>query len=94
MANSEKAVFRDLQHYSQGQLLSCFDCHFDGKVYHFTQKGNPSHYVTVAKTRCDGFTAVVNANFGFSRPAGSNNYPILIEIGHNLTDAFGYTVEW
>ena len=91
---NEKKVFQKILSCSSMVLPTFFNVHDEGNFYRFTEKSNPSHYITVDKTRKIDFWVPVNSNFGFDRPAGSNNYPELIDISKHLIHAFNLSVNW
>lgn len=93
-AQNERTVFREILAYSPLQLRDIFDVSDEGSFYRFIEKQNPSHYVTIDKTRKKSFWVPVNADFGFDRPAGSNNYDELIKVGKHLVHSFGLEISW
>lgn len=93
-ARTERGIFKEILSYSPQQLTSVFSASDEGSFFRFTEKGNPKHFVTVDKSRKESFWVPVNADFNFARPAGSNNYPELIEVGKCLIQAFGFTIGW
>ena len=93
-ARSERAVCREILSYSPTQLRTIFDVSDEGSFYRFREKQNPSHYITIDKTRKESFWVPVNADFGFVKTAGSNNYTELIDVGKHLLYSFGLEISW
>ena len=89
----EERKIAELLAASYDRLKEEFVCEDLGTCYSFTEKGNAKNFVTVSK-KSEPFLALVNADFGFSRPAGSNNYPALLNVGRRFIEAFGVRVEW
>lgn len=93
-AKTERKIFEEILSYSHQQLTSAFSAHDEGSFFRFTEKGKPTHFVTVDKSPKESFWVPVNADFNFAKTAGSNNYPELIEVGKRLVQAFGLTIGW
>lgn len=86
---SEKKVFKEIMSYTPQYLKTIFSVNTEDTIHTFIEKKYPDHYVTVRnQINPEPSIASVNADFGFKRPAGSNNYPELIEVGKYLMDAF------
>ena len=93
---NERKVISNLVKETPNQLVAHF-CMSQptSHTYRFEEYGNPKHYVTVATEKPrEGFGALVNADFGFARPAGSNNYPELLDLGRKLAAAFDVKHKW
>ena len=87
--NNETKVFKQILSCTVEQIQDKFTYEDHGSSYTFIDKDNNKNYVDVKKKKIgEPFSALVNANFNFYRPAGSNNYPELIEVGKLLMDAF------
>ena len=93
-ARTERRIFKEILSYTPQQLTSIFSVSDEGSFFRFTEKGKPTHYITVDKTPEESFWVPINADFNFERPAGSNNYPELIKVGKYLVQAFGLTIGW
>ena len=92
---SENAVFNEIRRLPDYKIRLFFSQSKDGlyknnnSVYAFTYGGNPQKWITIHK-----YSMVGNADFGFSKSAGSNNYPILIDIGQQIAHAFDLDLAW
>lgn len=93
-ARSERGIFKEIRTYSPDEIRATFLCTDRGSAYCFYENKNPKHWVTVDKRRTEGFWVPVNADFDFARPAGSNNYPELIDVGQYLASVFGAPLYW
>lgn len=93
-ARSERNVFKEILSYTSDELRVIFDFIEEDGVYRFTERANPRHYVTVQKERTESFFVPVDADFDFVRPAGSNNYSALIDVGKRLAQAYGVELFW
>lgn len=82
---SERQIFKEILLYTNEELTNLFEAVDDGICYRFTEKANQNNYITVNKSISG---VPVNANFNFPRPAGSNNYPELLNVGRRLAYAF------
>ena len=92
--NDEAEVFDQILSYTVEQIQDEFTYEDYGSSYSFLDKNNKENYVNVKKKKIgEPFSALVNANFNFDRPAGSNNYPQLIEVGKHLMAAFNLAYE-
>lgn len=85
--NDEREIFKQLLNKSKIQLRNEFDCEFQKDAHVFKEKANPDHYIRVCE-KAEEFHAPINANFDFSRPAGSNNYSELFDVAEKFYDAF------
>ena len=103
MSNTnEKTIFNRIAKYSTSEILSHFqqdDANVTLKktgIHRFIYNENPEYWVTVSllSQGNDQYSAPVNADFGFARPAGSNNYPELLTIGRKLANAFCIELPW
>ena len=92
---SENAVFSEIRNLSDCEIRLFFSQSKDGlyknnnSVYAFTYGGNSQNWIAISKD-----SMVVNADFGFAKCAGSNNYPILLDIGRQIAYAFGLDLVW
>lgn len=95
-ARSERKVFQEIMTYSREELRAAFDFQEEHGVYFFTEKVSPKHFVSVDKERSRGdpYWTPVNADFGFDRTAGSNNYPELLDVARRLAQAFDKPLFW
>lgn len=93
-ARSERKVFQEILSYTPEHLKDIFTVSDEDRFYRFSEKRYPSHYVTVDKVPEKSFWVPVNADFGFDRPAGSNNYRELLDVGKYLVHSFGLTISW
>ncbi len=93
-ARSERSVFKKILEYSPDQIQQKFTVEDLKSCYMFCEKANSKHYVSVEKDRKESFWVPVNADFGFDRPAGSNNYKELIDVAKHMVQAFGLTLNW
>lgn len=84
--NDEREIFKEILSSTHQGLKANFDLEIDQKIYVFTEKRNPDNYVTVNTS--SKVNVPVNSNFNFARPAGSNNYPELIDVANHLLIAF------
>jgi hypothetical protein len=91
---SEQEIFKEILSYTPEHLRTIFRFREEGDAYFFDEVGHPGHYVSVQKNREKDFFVPVNADFDFTRPAGSNNYSELRVAGLYLVHAFGLTVDW
>lgn len=94
MCNDERKVFSYLLQLDREEIRQRFRLRIKNDVCCFQEKDNPENYVTVVKKRTDPFLAPVNADFHFNRPAGSNNYPKLLDVGRYLMKAFEESYDW
>lgn len=92
--NSERAVFKKIMACTEEELKDIFTVSDEGSFYRFTKKDYAEYHITVEKDRQEGFWVPVNADFGFDRPAGSNNYRELLDVGRHLVCSFGLTINW
>ena len=93
----ERRVFSDIISCDSELLKQRFTVRDDkeNEIIKFIERNNPQHYICVFKERpIDSFLALVNADFDFVRPAGSNNYPELLDVAKLLCKVFGYHVDW
>lgn len=91
---SEYTMIRRLLYADKDRLKDAFDVSSAPRgVYILTCKSNSNHVITIASTRSP-YSAVVNANFGSSHMAGSNNYPDLENVGRRLANIFNLTIDW
>lgn len=96
MRDNERKVISELLRETPERLVHQFRMSQPtNRCYRFEEQSNPKHYVTVEieKPR-EGFGALVNADFDFARPAGSNNYSELLDLGRKLATAFGVSPKW
>ena len=93
--NTEKLIFDALTKYTAQELENLFFIEHDedSQIYTFSFADDSNCYVTVCKNLKSDL-GPVNADFGFSRPAGSNNYPILLDIGRALAKAYSIELSW
>lgn len=91
----EDMMISKLMSYSETEIFQKFKYSIDNEssVYTFIEKQNEKHYMTVNKSKTS-FIALVNADFGFSRPLGSNNCKELLNIGRKFVKAFNLEVNW
>lgn len=93
--NSEDNIISKLKSYSlidiQRKFIYTSDT--EGEIYIFREIQNQKNYITINKTR-HPFMALVNADFDFKRPLGSNNCHDLLDIGQKFIKAFGLEVNW
>lgn len=94
MYNDEQKIFNYLLQLDSEEIRQRFRLCIEDDVCCFQEKDNPKNFVTVAKKRKDPFLAPVNADFHFYRPAGSNNYPKLLDVGKHLMNAFEQSYDW
>lgn len=92
--NDERKLFNYLFQLNSKKLRQRFRLCIEDDICCFQEKDNPKNYVTVVKKRTDPFLAPVNADFHFYRPAGSNNYPELLDVGKHLMNAFEQSYDW
>lgn len=92
--NDERKVFEEIMTCDLKKLTDDFKLEEDGAFYRFVKNDNSKHYVIVNREKGYSFWVPVNADFNFVRPAGSNNYPELIDVGKRLLEAFGLFVNW
>lgn len=93
-ARSENGVFKEILSYSPEEIREKFEVQDNGSSYTFYEKADSKHYVSVDKEREDSFWVPVNADFGFARPAGSNNYEALINVARHMTKSFDLPLNW
>lgn len=93
-SRSERKVFREICSLSHDEIIGIFDVEDDGTCFSFLEKKNRHHYVSVEKKKEESFWVPINADFGFQRPAGCNNYKELYRVAKHLMDAFGISVSW
>lgn len=92
---NERRVFDELLRMSQEELRSRFTMEkVTEHCYRFEDHWNKKHYVSVATQKTSDFGALVNADFGFDRDAGSNNYSELLNVGRHFADAFDIKLKW
>ena len=93
---NERKVISNLLKKTPEQLVNHFRMlQPTSNSYRFEDRLDPKQYVTVEieKPR-EGFGALVDADFGFARPAGSNNYSELLDLGQKLAAAFHVELKW
>lgn len=90
----ERKVFKEILNCPIETIPTIFSVKDDGICYTFFETAHPTHYITVDKTKGDSFWVPVNADFGFDRPAGSNNYRELIDVARHLVSAFELKLNW
>ncbi len=92
-SRDERAEFAKLLEKTDAQLNALFEVADNDSCFSFKYADHQEGYLTVSK-EIDG--VLVNADFGFARPAGSNNYPQLLELGVRLIRTFGLLdqVQW
>lgn len=93
-ANNERDIFKKIMKCDLKKITDDFEIKENKNHYRFVKKDNSRHYVTVDRAKEESFWVPVNADFDFDRPAGSNNYPELIDVGKRLLKAFGLSVNW
>lgn len=92
--NDEAEVFDQILSYTTKQIQDKFTYEDKEFLYSFLDKNDNKNYVNVNKKKIgEPFIARVNADFNFCKPAGSNNYPQLIEVGEHLMTAFNLEYE-
>ena len=93
---NERKVISDLLKETPERLVNHFRMlQTTSNTYRFEDRLDSKQYVTVEieKPR-EGFGALVNADFGFARPAGSNNYSELLDLGRKLAATFDVKLKW
>lgn len=86
--NEERPVIDELLHHTPAEIRSAFSLKYEDDVFSFVSQSNENDYLTVSEHRQDPMLARVNADFHFCRPAGSNNYPELIQLAKYFLTIF------
>ena len=83
--SKEDKVINDLLKLSDELIRDMFILEEEDTCYIFREK-NSKNYISVSKKKNMDFIAPVNMDFGFYRPAGSNNYERLFDLGKKLLE--------
>lgn len=86
--NEERPVIDELLHHTPEEIRSAFSLEYEDGVFSFVSKTNERDFLAVSEYRQDPTLARVNANFHFGRPAGSHNYPELIQLAKYFLTVF------
>ena len=91
--NDERKEFDKILNCTENEIKQRFSYTEDEDIYSFNDRTDSECYVTVHKKKIDQF-ALVNADFHFCRPAGSNNYEELLDVARKLCRIFNLPIEW